>query len=327
MSIASIQSKSAISRSVSSQARIGRVARRGAALFEVVVALSILLVSMAVIGIIFSNGNYYIEQAEQLARADIMTERLIGQIETGITAVNPGETIGDFGEEGMPGMTFRVLVNPDQNVPDLLRVDIDVFMGNPADDENARLVSSTHLLRAAPKGIDFARDFGFEEEQLAKMTEAIPGGEAVLDVTNFDPRSLASLDLDMLVQMLPTLMQSLGGNLAGGDLSALLQAAQRGDTSMLQQLTQGMQNAQQGGPGQGGPPPEGQPGEGPRPPRGRGEADPDGRPDRGPQGGFEGNRGDGEGRPPRRGGGPDQDDPDGRGGEGRRGGGRRGGGR
>ena len=113
---------------------------------------------MSVIGITFSNGAHYIEQAELLARADIMTERLVGQIETGITGVSAGETIGDFGEEGVPGMTFRVLVNPDPDVADLLRVDIDVFMGNPAEDENARLVSSTHLLRAAPKGIDFARD-------------------------------------------------------------------------------------------------------------------------------------------------------------------------
>lgn len=277
--------------------------RRAAALLEVVIALSVLLVCMAAIGVIFRNGMHYIERAEELARADIMTERLIGQIETGITAVDVGETIGDFGDEGAPGMVFRVLVNPDANVTDLLRVDIDVFVGNPAEDDNARLVTSTHLLRAAPKGIDFARDFGFEEEQLAKVTEAIPGGEAVLDVNNFDPKSLASLDLDMLVQMLPTLMQAMGGNLAGGDLSTLLQAAARGDTSMLQQLSQGMQNAQ-GGPPEGAPPGAGGPGNGPRPPRGRGEGDPDGRPDRGPA----------------------QDDPDGRSGEGRRLGGRRGGG-
>jgi len=298
---------------------------RAAALLEVVIALSVLLVCMSVVGVIFSNGTYYIERAEELARADIMTERLIGQIETGITTLDAQETIGDFADEGVPGMTFRVLVNPDPNVTDLLRVDIDVFMGNPAEDENARLVTTTHLLRAAPKGIDFARDFGFEEEQLAKVTEAIPGGEAVLDVTNFDPKSLASLDLDMLVQMLPTLMQAMGGNLAGGDLSALLQAAAAGDTSMLQQLTQGMQNAQ-GGPPEGGPAGEGGPGEGQRPPRGRGGADPDGRGEGGPPSEFRGERSDDEGRPPRRGG-PVQDDPNGRLGEGRRGGGRRGGGR
>jgi len=297
-----------------------RTVRAGAALLEVVVALSLLLISMAAIGVAFNNGSYFIEKAELLARADIMTERLIGQIETGIVSLDAPQTIGDFGEEGVPGMTFRVTVNPDQNVQDLLRVDIEVFMGHPEEDDDAELVTRTHLLRAMPRGIDFARDFGFDEEQLAQVTDAIPGGEAVLDVTNFDPKDLASLDLDMLVQMLPTLMQALGGNMAGGDLSGLLQAAASGDMSVIKQLQEGLQGAQQGGP----PPQGGAPG-GPPPggPRGRGEADPDGRPERGPRPEF---GGDGEGRPPRGAGGPGQGDPDGRGGEGRRGGGRRGGG-
>lgn len=305
--------------------RSPRKVLRAAALLEVVIALSLLLISMAAVGVTFNNGTYYVEKAELLARADIMTERLIGQIETGIVDLASPQTVGDFGEEGVPGMNFRVTVTNDTNVPDLLYVDIEVFMGHPEEDDNAQLITVTHLLRAMPKGIDFARDFGFEEEQLAQVTDAIPGGEAVLDVTNFDPRSLASLDLDTLVQMLPTLMQALGGNMAGGDLSGLLEAAARGDMSGIKQLQDAMQGAQagngpQGQPPQGGPPPGGPDGQGPRPRFG--EGDPDGRPDRGPPPNFNEGR---DERPPRGDRGPDEADPDGRGG-GRRGGGRRGGG-
>lgn len=282
-----------------------RRVRRGAALLEVVVSLSILLICMAVVGAVFSNGQYYVERAEQLARADIMTQRLIEEVETGIIAIGGGETFGNFGDEGAPNMYFRVAVSPDQNVPDLLRVDIDVYDGDPEnDEENASLITTTHLLRAMPKGIDFARDFGFDEEQLAQITDAIPGGEAIFDPKNFDPRSLASLDLDTLVQMLPMLMQAFGGNLGAGDLSALMQAAANGDTAMLRQLTQGLQQAQQGGEaGQG--PREFKPGDGPD----EGGGPPPGGP---PPGGR------GPGRGPGRGG-PDGANPDGRGG-GRRGG-------
>lgn len=204
-------------------------------LLEVVISLGILLVAMGVIGLAFNNGRQKVEFAERMVRAMLMTEKLIAEMDTALLDLKDQEQSGWFGEESIPGMSWRVEVNPSSRVKGLLEVDISIYMGDPdgSADEH-QLLLATRVERAEPRGIDFQKDFGLDEDQIAQLTDAIPGGAQVLDPTNFDPRSLAQLDLDSLVELLPTLIQAFGANLGQGQIDQLIQAAQSGDLGALQ---------------------------------------------------------------------------------------------
>jgi hypothetical protein len=253
MSMPTNAAKAILSRPYATAGRCARrPRRRGAALLEVVVALSILLVAMSVVGLTFRNGQRNAELTDEMTRAMMLTERLLAEMETGILEMEEREQSGWFGEEAMPGMSWRVLVNPHEDINGLVDVDIEIHMGDPdGSDEEHQLVLSTRVQRPEPRGIDFEKDFGLDQDQIDQLTEAIPGGVAVIDPTDFDVRSLASLDLDALVELLPTLIQAFGANIGGGQLDGLIQAVQSGDLGAIQQEGQRVaQEAQGGGSGE-----------------------------------------------------------------------------
>jgi len=214
-----------------------RRGRRGVALLEVVVSISILLVAMAVIGLAFRNGQYNLQRSERITRAMLLTERLLAELDTGYLEIEEREQSGWFDVEAEEGMSWFVEINPDDNIDGLLKVDITIFLGDPegTDEEHVRILS-THVFRPEPMGIDFERDFGLDEDQITQLTDAIPGGEAVIDPTDFDPRDLARLDLDTLVEILPALMEALGVNLGAGQLNQILGGSGGADLSGLQNL-------------------------------------------------------------------------------------------
>lgn len=217
-------------------------ARRAAALLEVVVSVSILLLAMAVVGGVFRNGQLNIERAEQMTRGQVLTERLLVEMDTGLLDMKEREQTGSFGEESIEGMSWRVELTPHEKIDKLLNVDVSIYLGDPSGAEEARkLVMTTRVLRPEPRGLDLEEDAGLDEEQIAQITELIPGGEAMFDPLDFDPRILAQLPLDQLADLLPSLIQAFGINLSGAQMSGIIQALQQGDMSALQGA------AQQGG--------------------------------------------------------------------------------
>ncbi|MBN2560747.1 MAG: hypothetical protein JXQ75_07450 [Phycisphaerae bacterium] len=221
--------------------------RRGAALLEVVLALSILLLAMSVVGGVFRNGQRSIELTERMSRAQVMTERLVVEMDTGILEMEEREQTGWFGEESIPGMSWRVEINPHETIDRLLEVDIDIYMGDPnGSEEERQQILSTRILRVEPRGLDLEEDFGLDEEQIQQLTEAIPGGAAIFDPTDFDPRMIAQLDLEQLAELLPTLIQAFGANFLGGQLGDVLQAVESGDMGALQDAAQQAGDAMQG---------------------------------------------------------------------------------
>jgi hypothetical protein len=211
-------------------------------LLEVVVALSILLLAMSVVGAVFRNGQHNIELAERISRAQIMTERLLVELDTGyLDMEDRREESGWFGVEAMAGMSWRVEIEPHETIDRLIEVDVHIYLGDPdgPEEERQRLLS-TRVLRVEPKGLDLEKDFGLDEDQIEQLTEAIPGGVAMLDPTDFDPRALAQLDLETLAELLPTLIQAFGVNIAGGQISGLLEALESGDLGALEEAARGM---------------------------------------------------------------------------------------
>lgn len=242
-------------------ARDRRTVRRslgvGVALLEVVVALSILLVAMAVVGVTFRNGAQNVMLAERMNQAQLLTNRLLTELDVGLIPLSvpeqgmPNEDLsGYFGDDAPPGMSWKLEVTSDDNLPDMLKVGVSIFLGDPeaADDQHQRLLT-THVVRVVPRAINLETDFGFSQEQLDQLTEAIPGGAAIFDPTAFDPRAIASLDIETLRELLPALIQALGGGMLGGQLDSILQAAQRGDLSGLQDLGKQLGGLQQQGGG------------------------------------------------------------------------------
>jgi len=220
---------------------------RAVVLLEVVVSLGILILAMGVIGLAFNNGNYRVHRAEEQIQALIMTERLIAEMDTKILDLEEmgegsGEKSGAFGEESIAGLSWRMIVEPSQRIDGLLKVDFFIYMGDPDDDDNRQFVMHTRVFRPEPRGIDFERDFGLDEDQIQLLMDAIPGGAAVLDPTNFDPRTLAQMPLDDLVELLPTLIQAFGGNFGGLPMDQIIEAVKSGDTQTLQDIA-----GQQGG--------------------------------------------------------------------------------
>lgn len=234
--------------------RCRRGLRRGAVLLEVILSIGILLMAMVGVGVVFRNGLYHIDMAEQMSRARVMTERLIAEMDTGYLDMEQQEQSGYFSEEAPPGMSWRVVMLPHEKIKRLVTIDIEILKGDPTSSgEDGRLLLYTRILRPEPKGMDLKEDFGLDDEQIAKLAEVIPGGAAVFDPNDFDPRSLAQLELQDLADLLPTLIQAFGTSFLGGQLSGLVDAAQKGDTQGLQdmagQLQGGLGGQLQGGAG------------------------------------------------------------------------------
>lgn len=225
---------------------------RALVLLEVVLSLGILLLTISVVGAIFRNGRENVETSERLSRGMIQTERLIAEIDTnsGLLNLDENEQSGFFRDgETIELMSWKIKVEPLQRVEGLLQVDIDIFIGDPeADVGDRKFVMSTRFFRALPRGLDLEKDFGLEEEQINQLTDAIPGGAQVIDPNNFDPRMLASMDMDTLIELLPTLIAAFGDQFAGGQLDQIIAAIQSGDQGALQRLA-GQAGGGQFGPG------------------------------------------------------------------------------
>lgn len=128
-----------------------RRSRRGVVLLEVVISISILLVAMAVIGLVFRNGQYNLQRSERITRAMLLTERLLAALDTGYLSLTEREQSGPFLAGAEDGVSWRIEANPDDNIDGLMKVDVDVFLGDPdgPEDEQMRILS-THVFRPDP---------------------------------------------------------------------------------------------------------------------------------------------------------------------------------
>ncbi len=211
--------------------------RRGAALLEVVIALSILLVAMSAIGVVFRTGLFHVEHAERMNQATLMTDRLLTAVDLGMLAPGDREQTGVFSGETISGMSWSIEAQPIEAMPGLYHVRVSIFMGDPeGSDKERQHLLTTYVLRAEPRNVNLETDFGIPAEQLEMITDAIPGGSALFDPTSFNPRSIAQLDLDTLREMLPMILQALGIALNPGQMDQLMQAAQKGDLGGLQNI-------------------------------------------------------------------------------------------
>lgn len=190
-----------------------RGTRQGALLLEVVVALTILIAAMAFIGTQMVAGIRTVGLGEQETRLSELADRLLALLEldmqTSERLFTDRSTDGDFGDQ-YPEYSWQASVDTTE-LPGLGQVTIEILYlpdtpDNPNDDEPV-IVRRMYLLKADPGRLDFAADFGMNEEQLTQLSQTIP--IPGFDPTQFNPQELVSQDPATLLQMLPVIMAML----------------------------------------------------------------------------------------------------------------------
>jgi hypothetical protein len=218
---------------------------RGALLLEVLVALTILVFALGLLGAQLVGGMRLTAEADLQTRATQLSDRLLALLEldqnTAERFFGDRQVEGDFGEAN-PGWFWRAAVEP-TDVEGLGRITIEILhQPDPRrqkDIRDALRVRRVHLLKADPARIDLAQDFGVDEQTLEEFaaTIPIPG----LDPRALDPQALVSLDpatlLELLPQLLPLIQQFAPG--LGQRLDALTGGGPLSDPNQLRELLEG----------------------------------------------------------------------------------------
>ncbi len=192
--------------------RAGRQAARvrAALLLEVVVALTVLVAVLGLLGAQLVNGLKMLDQARQRYRATQLVERPLMKLDLDDLDVEQfladREAQGDFDVQ-YPGWFWRATAD-ETDIPGLWQVTLEILhAGDPqlADDiDSARVVQTVHLLKAQPVRVNLVRDFGLSEEQAQQLADALP---VDFDPLDFNPAEIANaLDAETLLEAMPALM-------------------------------------------------------------------------------------------------------------------------
>jgi hypothetical protein len=224
---------------------------RGVVLLEVLIALAILILGMAAVGMQVNVGLRVANNSEVATRAVMLAESKMAELDAGIVQITPNQELeGDFGIL-YPGWAWRIYIDQ-TDTPDLNMVTLQVlyrpgvaFREELSDFTDMTVVHTSYTLRATPATMDLQRDFGFTDEQLQQVSDSIPIPN--FDPKNIDPTSLAQLPPDQLAEVLPQLMKLLGANAAL--LNTLPQATRNQINKAIDQANKA--GAAQGGGGSG----------------------------------------------------------------------------
>ena len=198
-------------------------------LLEVIVSLTLLILGLAAIGTQIQNSYDTARQTRRMLRAMNLAESKLAELDAQLIP-DVEEAIEDYLEEEFgrlfPNYAWRLRIDPTQT-PDLWLVRIDILYQERQDvdeeefefeEEVIDIAYTLRTLRATPATIDPARDFGTDEETMERLNEALSGTE--LDPTNLDPRLLAGLPIEDLVDLVAALQDA--GLLQGIDLASIL---------------------------------------------------------------------------------------------------------
>ncbi len=191
--------------------------RRGALLLEVILALTILFMGMAVIGIQLQTSIATGHENERMTQALMLAEAKLGQLDAG--AINlqremgsDGVLEGDFGKS-FPGYFYRFTIEPHKNLEDIFEVTTEILSGpyeddlEPGDIEDAQVMVTLYSFRPTPATLNLQRDFGVSDEQMDQAAASLPPD---LDPTDLSPAAFAEMDLEELLELMPQFLEIFG---------------------------------------------------------------------------------------------------------------------
>ncbi len=191
--------------------------RRSALLLEVILALTILFMGMAVIGIQLRTATATGYENERMTQALMLAEAKLGQLDIGSINLQrdmSGDGIieGDFGRS-FPGYFFRFTIEPHDDLEDMFEVTTQILYGPPEDDlepgdiEDAQVVLTLFSFRPTPPTLNLQRDFGVNDEQMEELAASLPPD---LDPADLSPAAFAEMDLETLLELMPQFLEIFG---------------------------------------------------------------------------------------------------------------------
>lgn len=224
----------------------GRLRRPGYLLLETVLGTGLLIVGLAVLGAQVQESDSAVRKMDLKVRALLLAELQLAYMDTGLFEV---DSLGEVEEEDFgpryPQFAWR-LTTEETVTESLYRLRLDILYDFQRQDDfsefkydDAEMLTTFYLLRAQPKPIDFAEDFGYTEEEIESLSQRLAAtGVEGLDVNDFDPTLLAKLELEELIDVLPVLIEAFGL-----DLNSFLS----GLPPEIQQVLMAGQGAEDGG--------------------------------------------------------------------------------
>ena len=199
----------------------------GYLLMEVVIALGLLTLGLATIGIQIQKAYDTSRDTQRILRAMHLAESKLAELDARLIE-DVDEAIEDDLEEEFgrlfPDFAWRLRLDPTQT-EDLWLVQLHILYQERQDVEEeefefeeAEVVYTLRTLRATPATIDPARDFGADEETMENLAAALAGTD--LDPNNLDLSLLNQIPTEQLLELLVAFQEA--GLLEGVNLGSIL---------------------------------------------------------------------------------------------------------
>ncbi len=194
-------------------------ARRAAyLLLETVIATGLLIVGIAVIGSQVSEAEKSVWKMRKETRAILLGEQYIAELDLGLIELDSVDEVQeeDFGPR-YPDYGWR-LITQETAVDGVYMLTLQVLyaMRDSYDEEEfnfdeSEIVYTHYLIRATPQPVDLGAEFGLTEEELTELGEKLANtGIEGLTPENFDPKILAKVDSEQLIEVLPIILDAFG---------------------------------------------------------------------------------------------------------------------
>jgi hypothetical protein len=189
-------------------------------LLETVIATGLLILALAVIGIQVQKSHFAIRDMVRESRAIPLAEQFLAEMDLGLVELDSLNNVeeGDFGPR-FPDWGWRMVIER-TSIDDmfLLQIEIlyhrreDSYRQNSFEYAAAEVVQRLYAMRAMPERVDFALDFGLNEEEVTELADRM----AEAGLPDFDPSSFNLRDFfgntpsEELMKQLPLLMDKFG---------------------------------------------------------------------------------------------------------------------
>lgn len=222
--------------------------KRGFMLLEVVVAVGILVMGLAFVGMQVQNAANASRRSERALRALLLAESKLAELDTGL--IEPADEIEDEFGPLFPDYGWRLRIETHPTTPDLNQITLDILyqarqdVEEEFDFEKAELVHRLYTLRVTPLTLqDVLAYFELSEEQEELVRELVnPDGEGLNP--NELPARLPDIPLADLLEQAPQLLQLFG--LTEAIVMQMLPEATRQKVEALQSDSENSSSADEG---------------------------------------------------------------------------------
>lgn len=195
-------------------------ARLGFVLLETLIATTLLVLGLAVIGTQVQRAYFETLEMERRTRALMLAESKLAELDTGLIVFDSLDEVMEepFGPL-FPDWGFRITVQPTLTEGlNQIHLEILYFMRNydrdDFDFEQAKVIHELYTFRMTPRRIDLQLDYGMDEESVNKLNELLSGVGMEIPVDGFPLQDfLRSADIADIMSLLSDeeLLQAMGG--------------------------------------------------------------------------------------------------------------------